>query len=225
MPPPPPLSALRVAIGLVVLCHYPVNHHPARQATEDALHAMGLPGLPPLASVAFTLAFVYGSAALAYGTGDLALVMHLVGGTVTCFIICFLPGLMLMNASVLKRSLSRRGLLQPPPEAATEDGEEDDEEEGRKGRGGEEEGGETGAGGAVRPGRASSAPLDEPLLRACSSVGGESSSLWQAGSLMYSPARSWWAGLLLVLTSIVILVITLVVPDNLAVQSDPLPGC
>lgn len=55
------MQVARVVIGLVVLGHFPLNHHPARQATEDGLRdILGL-YMSPQASVAFTLLFVFGS--------------------------------------------------------------------------------------------------------------------------------------------------------------------
>ena len=52
------MQVARVVIGLVVLGHFPLNHHPARQATEDGLRdILGL-YMSPQASVAFTF-FLY----------------------------------------------------------------------------------------------------------------------------------------------------------------------
>ncbi|KXZ52259.1 hypothetical protein GPECTOR_10g890 [Gonium pectorale] len=109
----------RLAVTLIVMGSYPLTHHPARAGFEhlvkpatpagavepldsdvDALPA----GVSRLTSVAFTLAFVLSSTAVAEVVTDLGVVLHLLGGLCISFIIFFLPGLLLINAAILKYS-------------------------------------------------------------------------------------------------------------------------
>lgn len=55
----------RCVIGVVVVGHYPLNHHPARQGYEDLLIAMfGFTVLPSWVSMLCTIVFVASSVAV-----------------------------------------------------------------------------------------------------------------------------------------------------------------
>ncbi|GFH28369.1 uncharacterized protein HaLaN_26847 [Haematococcus lacustris] len=91
-------------IGFVVLAHYPLSHFPARTGIHDVLHLLGF--TQPLSWVydLFTVLFVISSVAVARSVHSLGDALHLIGGTTASFMIFFLPGLMLINAAVMKRS-------------------------------------------------------------------------------------------------------------------------
>ncbi|PNH08390.1 putative sodium-coupled neutral amino acid transporter 7 [Tetrabaena socialis] len=100
-----PVQIARAAISLIVLGSYPLTHHPARAGFEHLVKpGSSEGGSPPhpLVSLAFTLVFVLGSTAVAEVVTDLGLVLHLLGGLCISFIIFFLPGLLLINAAILK---------------------------------------------------------------------------------------------------------------------------
>ncbi len=115
----------RGTISLIILGSYPLTHHPARAGfqhlvrpraasaaavtapsplAEPLLEASQDPsvGVSPYVSLGFTLAFVLGSTAVAEVVTDLGIVLHLLGGLCITFIIFFLPGLLLINAAILK---------------------------------------------------------------------------------------------------------------------------
>ena len=57
-----------------------------------------------MASAAGSALFVALSAAIAVAVPDLGSVLHLIGGTAAAFIIFFLPGLLLINAAIVKHT-------------------------------------------------------------------------------------------------------------------------
>ncbi|PNW81882.1 hypothetical protein CHLRE_06g264450v5 [Chlamydomonas reinhardtii] len=121
----PLVQVARGTISLIILGSYPLTHHPARAGfqhlvrpraasaaavtapsplSEPLLEASQDPsvGVSPYVSIGFTLAFVLGSTAVAEVVTDLGFVLHLLGGLCITFIIFFLPGLLLINAAILK---------------------------------------------------------------------------------------------------------------------------
>ena len=90
--------------GGVVLAHYPLNHHPARAAAEDIFRSVTKRRASKTGSALGTALFVSLSAAVAVAVPDLGSVLHLVGGTAAAFIIFFLPGLLLINAAIVKHT-------------------------------------------------------------------------------------------------------------------------
>ena len=195
------MQVARAAVGLVVLCHFPLNHHPGRQCFDDALTEVGWPVMSTTTSILFTMLFVYGAAWLAYVIRNLSAVLHFLGGTVGCFMILLLPGLMLMSASLVEHLHSQLALLEEsgggghgrrPGEAADDGGDRRGEGEGEAGA-------------------ASCAAMSVPLLH---DAGGDRGGTKQAPGLLYSPRKSWWAGALLVLASGIIFCITMLVKDN-----------
>ncbi|EFJ53128.1 hypothetical protein VOLCADRAFT_127346 [Volvox carteri f. nagariensis] len=93
------LQIARAFITVIVLGSYPLTHHPARAGFEH------LPvGVPFVLSIAFTLVFVVGSTAVAEVVSDLGFVLNLLGGLCISFIIFFIPGLLLINAAIVKHS-------------------------------------------------------------------------------------------------------------------------
>ncbi|GLC38252.1 hypothetical protein PLESTB_000940900 [Pleodorina starrii] len=110
------LQIARAFISIIVLGSYPLTHHPARAGFEHLVKPARLSGatvtdqdghpagVPVILSVAFTLVFVLGSTAVAEVVEDLGSVLRLLGGLCTSFIIFFLPGLLLINAAMIKHS-------------------------------------------------------------------------------------------------------------------------
>lgn len=167
-------------IGLVVVGHYPLNHHPARLAGEDLeRQLLGWNTISRTFSVTQSLFFIWTSVAVSVVVSDLGAVLHMVGGTAASFMIFFLPGMMLINAAIVKRS-----------------NEEDLESNSNFGGvGGEESSSEAAlpdVSDVTRP------MLADPQEKGLKRVG-----------LVYSPRKSWWAGVVLVALSITIFVITI----------------
>lgn len=108
----PLLQVAKALIGLVVLGHYPLNHHPARDGLRDGLRLLGVSIPPALLQWGFPVVFVGGTTSLALVVTSLGEVLHLLGGTAAAFVIFFIPGLMLINAAVAKRSNTPLDLLQ-----------------------------------------------------------------------------------------------------------------
>ncbi|KAF8059975.1 slc38a7 [Scenedesmus sp. PABB004] len=107
----PLTQVARGVIGFVVLAHYPLNHHPARRGWEDLLDAVaGVKTIPPWLSAVMTVVFVWSNVATAMVVRDLGEVLHIIGGTAACFMIFFLPGLLLMNAAIIKHTASSADL-------------------------------------------------------------------------------------------------------------------
>lgn len=90
--------------GGVVLAHYPLNHHPARAAAEDLYRSITKRRPTAVGSALGSAAFVAMSASVAVAVPDLGSVLHLIGGTAAAFIIFFLPGLLLINAAIVKKT-------------------------------------------------------------------------------------------------------------------------
>jgi len=225
------ITAARLVIGLVVVAHYPLACHPAREALRDLSDALFRDGgEPPAAAAAaggrddgrdddgaackkdggrggggerdvggaagrflYTAVFVLSTLATAVAAGDLGGVLHLLGGTVASAMIFGLPGLLLINASIIKLSYGGDW------GEGGGGGEEDflaEEEEGEGGGG--DEGGPSGDGEGGGGGGGGGVPATEdgtarrPLLLAVRKKAG----LREKG-LIYSPGASWAAGVAL----------------------------
>ncbi|EFN58616.1 hypothetical protein CHLNCDRAFT_50436 [Chlorella variabilis] len=122
------MQAARACIGLIQICAYPVNHHPARgavrdlifQTTDRTVGGRAFYALEPLAFFGTTLA-------LALVCSDLGVILKLVGGTCGAMLIFLMPGALLVQYSLTKHRASRRQQplrepLLPGGEAAAEAG-------------------------------------------------------------------------------------------------------
>jgi len=99
---------------------------------------------------------------------DLGAVLHMIGGTAAAFMIFLLPGLLLMNAAIMKATVSYSSLSQLVPDNEAEE---------------------------------TSSQMSTPLLP-------KKAGIRDAG-FIYSPGKSWWAGLFLVVLAGLVLAITL----------------
>lgn len=252
---------LHKKIGGVVLAHYPLNHHPARAAAEDIFRSITKKRASPLGSALGTALFVSLSAAVAVAVPDLGSVLHLIGGTAAAFIIFFLPGLLLINAAIVKHTAESAAGSFADLQALVERGEAEERERGERGRGGlaasllssaaataaaarrraaarrarraavaaarkaaAAGSAHSSSAAVINPSplrRASvlSAPTDgggsnarESALRASGDggfeLGGEGLGMKRVG-LIYSPRKSWWAGVALVSLAVGIWTVTI----------------
>uniref|UniRef100_A0A7S0RPD5 Amino acid transporter transmembrane domain-containing protein n=1 Tax=Chlamydomonas leiostraca TaxID=1034604 RepID=A0A7S0RPD5_9CHLO len=115
------VQVAQALVGLVVLGHYPLNHHPARSGLFDGLSLLGVSRPSEAVSVMFTFAFVLGSIVVARAVTSLGDALHLIGGTAAAFMIFFLPGAMLINASIIKQSTNKLNSRVEQDEAAALD--------------------------------------------------------------------------------------------------------
>ncbi|KAF6257139.1 transmembrane amino acid transporter protein-domain-containing protein [Scenedesmus sp. NREL 46B-D3] len=105
------IQVARAVIGCVVLGHYPLNHHPARKGWEDLLDAVfDVKQIPGWLSAVLTIIFVCSNVLTSLVVTDLGQVLHMIGGTAASFMIFFLPGLLLMNAAIIKHTHSCNSL-------------------------------------------------------------------------------------------------------------------
>ncbi|KAK9804447.1 hypothetical protein WJX73_002133 [Symbiochloris irregularis] len=177
----------RAIIGAVVIGHYPLNHHPARLAMEDLeSFCLGWRHISPWLSYSQSILFVASTIFVAVLVKDLGLVLHMVGGTAACFMIFFLPGLLLINAAIVKSGL----------EQAEDDEEYDVEEEDGTPMAGEGASADALLSTHTATGRPSY--LADPDERGIKRLG-----------IIYSPRKSWWTGMFLVALSVAILIITI----------------
>eukprot|EP00878_Enallax_costatus_P011109 GHUV01011602.1.p1 GENE.GHUV01011602.1~~GHUV01011602.1.p1 ORF type:complete len:461 (+),score=81.03 GHUV01011602.1:314-1696(+) len=103
----------RGVIGFVVMAHYPLSHNPARKGWEDFLDAcfeIRRGSIPRWVSIMITIVFVWSNVAMSLVVTDLGQVLHMIGGTAASFMIFFLPGLLLMNAAIIKHTSSYANL-------------------------------------------------------------------------------------------------------------------
>lgn len=97
------LKIARGAIAGVVTGHYPLNNNAARVGLEHLeLYYFGWKDPSVNFARMQTVLFVLATLAIGLTVTDLGTVLHLIGGTVAAFIIFFLPGLMLVNAAIIK---------------------------------------------------------------------------------------------------------------------------
>lgn len=180
-PGDPWIEAAQAIIGCVVLAHWPLNHNPARASWEDLADAVAdVKQVPAWASNTVTVLFVASAVATALVVTDLGAVLHLIGGTAASFMIFFLPGLLLMNAAIIKHTSSYASLSQ----LAGED---------------EADGAPTGPS-SVRSGDGGT-PLGRPLLS-------KKAGLRESG-VIFAPGKSWFIGLVLCCISGGVLAVTL----------------
>ncbi|MEW5297319.1 MAG: hypothetical protein WDW36_000536 [Sanguina aurantia] len=188
------IQVARVAIGCVVLAHYPLNHHPARGAFEY-IHAYfsgtgsssggssssgddsAEGSAPAMLCHLFTIIFVASTTAVSLLVNDLGDVLHLIGGTAASFMIFCLPGLLLMSSSVQKSSSEKLAA----------------------------DGLRVSSGSRLDASETDLMNARTPLLSAAAEHG-----LKATGLLFYSPRRSWATGLALLLFGSLMLVITTV---------------
>eukprot|EP00775_Hariotina_reticulata_P008954 gene8954-9130_t len=174
------IQVARGVIGCVVIGHYPLNHHPARRSWEDMLDSLAGVTIPRWVSHIITVAFVASTVATALVVTDLGSVLHMIGGTAASFMIFFLPGLLLMNAAIIKRTVSYGSLSQ-----MADDEELFDDE-------------------FAAPGSSIAEAEDQPVLL------DKKAGIRDAGLIFVSESKSWLAGMLLVVVSGVVLAVTLV---------------
>lgn len=68
--------------------------------------------IPDWVSALITVSFVWSTVATSLVVTDLGQVLHMIGGTAASFMIFFLPGLLLMNAAIIKHTASFTNLSQ-----------------------------------------------------------------------------------------------------------------
>ncbi|KAG2500250.1 hypothetical protein HYH03_001828 [Edaphochlamys debaryana] len=200
----PIVNVARVAVTLIVLGSYALTHHPARGGFEhlaQPLLARAGGPVPRWASVAFTVVFVSASTAVAEVVSDLGVVLQLVGGLCITFIIFFLPGLLLINAAIVKHSTQVLNDLEAEAIASlrvSNSGEAPADAEAG------------GAGGLTEPLLVRTASLtgmkDSHLHRL---VSARDKGIKKAG-YMYAPRLSWLWGTLLLVLSLLVAGVTLV---------------
>ena len=112
-PPGDPFMQLaRLMIGVVVITHYPVNHHPARSSIEDLLRAcFGWPPFKKPARYLQTTIFYVLSIVVAVFVTELGTVIHLIGGTAAGLLTLGMPGLLLINSVIDVRVWVRTGTI------------------------------------------------------------------------------------------------------------------
>ncbi|BDA50337.1 Putative sodium-coupled neutral amino acid transporter 7 [Coccomyxa sp. Obi] len=176
------MQVARGVIGAVVTGHYPLNHHPARLAMEHLEQfAFGWKDISVAFSAVQSIIFIVTTIAVANVVTDLGAVLHMVGGTAASYMIFFLPGLLLINAAIVKRTASMANLA----------------EEGQEGNGN-----------ATASSATSALESQEEL--AMSFLASSNEQGIKRVGLIYSPRKSWWAGMTFVVLSIVIFIITIV---------------
>lgn len=80
---------------------------------QDLLDAVfNIKEMPRWVSMLITVVFVWSNVATSLVVTDLGQVLHMIGGTAASFMIFFLPGLLLMNAAIIKHTVSYADLSQ-----------------------------------------------------------------------------------------------------------------
>ncbi|EIE22920.1 hypothetical protein COCSUDRAFT_47742 [Coccomyxa subellipsoidea C-169] len=175
----------RGVIGAVVTGHYPLNHHPARLAMEHLEQfCFGWKDISLWFSCFQSIIFIITTIAVANVVTDLGAVLHMVGGTAASYMIFFLPGLLLINAAIVKRTASLANLAEEGQETESSAVEEADSSAG--------------------------AALESQEELAMSFLASRHEQGIKRVGLIYSPRKSWWAGMIFVVLSIVIFIITIV---------------
>lgn len=175
----PLLKVARGFVALIVYGSWPLTHHPARAGFEHLTAAWVPDGsaMERVVSVGFTAAFVAATAGVALVVTDLGIVLHLLGGLCISFIIFFLPGLLLVNAAIVK--WSKVVLEQIDTEAILEEEEH----------------------APVRYPSQTSKPLAQPLLEKLQTA--RDKGIKKTG-IMYAPRLSWTFGVLLIALSLAV---------------------
>ncbi|KIY99600.1 AAAP family transporter: amino acid [Monoraphidium neglectum] len=200
----------RAAIGCVCVGSYPLNHHPARAAWEDLFDALAdVRQLPKWLSVSLTTLFVASTVGTAMLVTDLGSVLHIVGGTAAAFMVFMLPGLLLMNAAIIKHTTTSgpavgSGLSDLAD--VEEDGELGDDSSGsgadRQQHQQQQQQRQRGAAAAED----SSAPLLDTV--SLSKKAG-----FRDAGFIFAPRKGWWAGLGLVAVSLAVMTITVLTTE------------
>ncbi|CAK0787069.1 hypothetical protein CVIRNUC_010285 [Coccomyxa viridis] len=176
------MQIARGVIGLVVTGHYPLNHHPGRLAIEHLeQYCFGWKEISQWFSYLQSILFVASTTAVAVVVTDLGQVLHMVGGTAASYMIFFLPGMLLLNAAIVKRTASMADF-----ESAQYDG----------------------LGGSSEDG-SYEAPVEDLDLGTPIIASRHEKGIKRVG-IIYSPRKSWWAGMILMVLSVLIFVITIV---------------
>ncbi|KAF6255255.1 transmembrane amino acid transporter protein-domain-containing protein [Scenedesmus sp. NREL 46B-D3] len=190
------IQVARAVIGGVCMGSYPLNHHPARKAWEDLLDAaLGVRVVPGWLSALLTCTFVASTVGTAVLVTDLGSVLHLIGGTAAAFMVFLLPGLLLMNAAIIKHTTTAAGDAAAPASSCS---------------GCSSQPGAAAAGPDAETPGSQAALLDSlavPLLlpaRISKKAG------FRDAGLIFTPRKSWWAGLLLVVVAGMVMAITCV---------------
>ncbi|KAG2435521.1 hypothetical protein HYH02_011815 [Chlamydomonas schloesseri] len=210
----PLVQVARATISLIILGSYPLTHHPARAGfqhlvrpraasaaavtapsplAEPLLEASQDPsvGVSPFVSVGFTLAFVLGSTAVAEVVTDLGIVLHLLGGLCITFIIFFLPGLLLINAAILKYARTVLSEVESEADAYAAAVDSDGPREGV----------------LIRMPSLNGRELTAPLLTKLQTA--RDKGIKKTG-LIYAPRMSWLFGITLLVISVLVAGVTLV---------------
>eukprot|EP00878_Enallax_costatus_P031957 GHUV01035035.1.p1 GENE.GHUV01035035.1~~GHUV01035035.1.p1 ORF type:complete len:465 (+),score=99.11 GHUV01035035.1:975-2369(+) len=185
------IQVARAAIGGVCIVSFPLNHHPARKAWEDLFNAVfNIVVLPRWLSALLTLSFVTSTVVTAMLVTDLGSVLHMIGGTVASFMVFTLPGLLLMNAAIIKHTAGSTATLRHMASNASEEA-------------------ASSASGVLRQASSSSgAPTQHDYGNLTAPLLHKKSGFREAG-FVFAPRKSWWAGLLLVIVSGLVVVVTL----------------
>jgi len=182
----PWVQAARLLIGIVVVGHYPLNHHPARAGALDLAALAGFSAQTIRGTVCplFTAVFTLSSVGVSMLCKDLGEVIHLIGGTAAACLIFFNPGFMLINAAIIKHSThTLQSITTRHREAAKQPAPQPDSEEAAA---------------------AEADAMRVPLLRQAVRKG-----IKKTG-LVYSPRKSWAAGLVLVIFALFIFAVTII---------------
>lgn len=87
------------------------NAMPPAPCLQDLLDAcFDIKNIPTWVSVLITIVFVWSNVLTSLVVTDLGQVLHMIGGTAASFMIFFLPGLLLMNAAIIKHATSYANL-------------------------------------------------------------------------------------------------------------------
>lgn len=190
------IQVARAAIGGVCMGSYPLNHHPARKAWEDLLDATAdVRVVPGWLSRLLTCLFVASTVGTAMLVTDLGAVLHMIGGTAAAFMVFLLPGLLLMNAAIIKHTTAGSTAATGDAAAAA------------AAKASSVCSGQQGAAGEAPDTEAAAAAdgLAAPLLvpaRISRKAG------FRDAGLIFTPRKSWWAGLLLVVVAGAVMAIT-----------------
>ncbi|KAI8469768.1 MAG: transmembrane amino acid transporter protein-domain-containing protein [Monoraphidium minutum] len=181
------IQIARAAIGGVCIGSFPLNHHPARAAWEDLLDSVAdLRPLPGWLSSTLTTLFVASTVATAMVVTDLGSVLHIVGGTAAAFMVFMLPGLLLMNAAIIKHTAGAAAPAGREPAAAAD--------------------GAAAATAAAAAGWQGDDDTSAPLLP---DYGISKKAGFRDAGFIFAPRKGWWAGLGLVIVALLVMAVTL----------------
>ena len=160
---------------------------------QDVCSALVRVPLPRLASVVFTAMFVGTTLATACVVDDLGSVLRIVGGTVAAALVYVMPGILLVNAAIIKHVTSTRGPSSAGGGlAAPLLPDQDDDGSGSS---------SSGVVAAVAQRSAPSWPVQQQQLS-------KTAGLREEG-LAWAPGKSWLAGLGLIVVGFGVVVLTI----------------